>query len=62
MEAKQPRRHNSRRPVVNQDDAVRAIPLTVVAGVMFGRAVADPAASIGGTAVNVLWPESETPY
>ena len=26
------------------------------------RAVADPAVTIGGTAVNVLWPESETPY
>ena len=64
VSAEQPRCHNScRRSRKTRRDAVRAIPLTVVAGVMFRcAAVADPVMTIGGTAVNVLWPESETPY
>jgi len=52
-----------RRSRETRRDAVRAIPLTVVASVMFRcAAVADPVVTVGGTAVNVLSPESETPY
>ena len=64
VSAEQPRCHNScRRSRKTRRDAVRATPLTVVAGVMFRcAAVADPVVTIGGTAVDMLWPESETPY